>query len=190
MRPDELGTGDAVLVVDVQNDFCPGGALPVPDGDSVIPPLNAWLAVAAERGIPVYASRDWHPVGHPSFREEGGEWPPHCLQDSPGAAIHPELRLPRAATIVTKGTRFDHDQLSAFHDTGLHARLQKDGVGRIWLGGLPQDGCVAASALEAVRHGYEVALIPNASLPVDPDAAVHTFEVLRAAGVRVGDRRE
>lgn len=187
MNPDALRAGDGLLIVDVQYDFCPGGALPVPDGDSVVPVLNNWIAVASERGIPVYASRDWHPRGHPSFHEEGGEWPAHCLQDSPGARFHSALRLPSNVTVVTKGTRFDHDQLSAFHDTGLHTRVQKDGVRRLWIGGLAQDVCVAASAMEARRHGYDVGIIPDGSLPVNPDAAQQCLDVMRAAGISIPD---
>lgn len=187
MKPDAMQKGDGLLIVDVQYDFCPGGALPVPAGDSVIPVLNNWIAVASERGIPIYASRDWHPTGHPSFREEGGEWPVHCLQDSPGAAFHSALRLPSDVTVVTKGTRFDHDQLSAFHATGLDERVRRDGVQRLWIGGLAQDVCVAASAMEARRHGYEVAIIPDGSMPVNPDAAQQCLDVMRAAGVIVPD---
>lgn len=183
MNADDLRSGDALLIVDVQNDFCPGGALPVPNGDRVVPVLNHWIRAAAARGVPVYASRDWHPVGHPSFREQGGAWPVHCLQDSPGAAFHPSLEVPADAVVVTKGTRFDHDQYSAFHDTGLHERLGKDGIRRIWIGGLAQDVCVAASALDARQYGYDVALIPDGSLPVDPDAAAAVLDDLRTAGV-------
>jgi nicotinamidase/pyrazinamidase len=185
MKPDSLGPGDGLLIIDVQYDFCPGGALPIPDGDRVIPVLNNWLAVAAERGVPVYASRDWHPSGHPSFREEGGEWPVHCLQDSAGARFHADLRLPSGTIVVTKGTRFDHDQLSAFHDTGLQERVRRDEVRKLWIGGLAQDVCVAASALDARRHGFDVVLMPDASLPVNPDAAEQCLDVLRAAGVSV-----
>ncbi|MEX1182126.1 MAG: isochorismatase family protein [Gemmatimonadota bacterium] len=185
MVPQALREGDALLIVDVQNDFCPGGALPIPGGDLVIPVLNNWIAVAWERCLQIYASRDWHPVRHPSFREYGGEWPPHCLQDTHGAAFHSRLRLPRNTTIVTKGARFDYDQLSAFHATGLNVCIQKDAVRRLWIGGFAQDVCVAASAMEAIRHGFEVALIPSGSLPVNPDAAKHSLELLRAAGVRL-----
>lgn len=189
MTTDDLRNGDALLVVDVQNDFCPGGALPIPDGDRVVPVLNGWIRAAAARGTPVYASRDWHPVGHPSFREEGGDWPVHCLQDSAGAAFHPSLDLPANAVIVTKGTRFDHDQYSAFHDTGLHERVRRDGVARILIGGLAQDVCVVASALDARRYGYDVALIPDGSLPVTPDGGVSALDRLRAAGVVVPNTR-
>ena len=185
MIPVELGPGDALLVVDVQNDFCPGGALPIPDGDRVVPVLNEWAAAAERAGVPVYASRDWHPRGHPSFSPEGGQWPVHCLQDTPGAAFHPGLRLPEATVVVTKGTRFDKDQYSAFDDTGLDARLRKDGVMRLWVGGLAQDVCVRASVLDALRAGYDVTVIPDASLPVTPAGGADAVERMRDAGARL-----
>src|SRR3989304_41981 len=111
--------GDGLLLLDVQNDFCPGGALPVAGGDAVVPILNRWIAKSCKSGMIVYASRDWHPLGHISFQEAGGDWPPHCLQDTWGAAFHPDLRLPDDAVKIIKGARFDKDQYSVFNDTGL-----------------------------------------------------------------------
>jgi len=180
----ELQQGDAVLVIDVQNDFCPGGALAIPDGDTVIAPLNTWVAAAHAAGIPVYASRDWHPANHLSFAPQGGPWPPHCVQDTNGAAFHPCLELGAGAIIVTKGTRFDQDQYSAFDETGLAAELKRAGVSRVWIGGLAQDVCVKASAIDAARAGFEVHLIPDASLPVTPEGGAEACEEMRAAGVR------
>jgi nicotinamidase/pyrazinamidase len=182
-RPADLRAGDALLLVDVQNDFCPGGALPIPEGDRVVPVLNEWISAAASAGAPVYASRDWHPVGHPSFESEGGKWPVHCLQDTPGAAFHPALKLPPQVVVVTKGTRFDQDQYSAFDQTGLQERLRKDGVRRLWMGGLAQDVCVCASVLDARRHGYDVALIPGGSLPVTREGGLDALRQMREAGV-------
>ena len=103
-----LQEGDALLIVDVQNDLCPGGALPVEEGDAVIPVLNDWIDAARAAGVPVYASRDWHPLTHLSFRDYGGQWPIHCVQDSEGAEFHPGLDLGAEAIVVTKGTRFDN----------------------------------------------------------------------------------
>jgi len=180
-----LHSGDALLLVDVQNDFCPGGALPIPDGDRVVPVLNRWLAAAREARLPIFASRDWHPFGHPSFVAEGGEWPPHCLQDSPGAAFHPGLELIGSVIVVIKGTRFDQDQYSAFDQTGLDTRLRRDGISRLWIGGLAQDVCVCATALDARRLGYEAQLIPGGSLPVTREGGVEAIRQLRGAGVVV-----
>lgn len=182
-----LAEGDALLVVDVQNDFCPGGALPIPDGDRVIPALNEWIDAAVERGIRVYASRDWHPLGHPSFTTEGGEWPPHCIQDTPGADFHPDLRLPEEVLVVTKGTRFDQDQYSVFDQTGFAERLRKDAVRRLWVGGLAQDVCVCASVLDALQEGFRVYLIPNGSLPVTPTGGSDALRKMSAAGARLLD---
>src|SRR5438874_13818264 len=96
-----LKTGDALLIVDVQNDFCPGGALAVPEGDAVVPILNRWIAEAEGTGVPVFASRDWHPPNHISFKERGGPWPPHCVQGTEGGALQQGLKLPRHALIIS-----------------------------------------------------------------------------------------
>lgn len=183
VTPTELRNGDALLLVDVQNDFCPGGALPIPEGHRVVPVLNGWIEAADSAGVPIYASRDWHPRGHPSFREEGGEWPVHCLQDTAGAAFHPELRLPPDTTVVTKGTRFDQDQYSAFDQTGLEERLRRDGVRRLWAGGLAQDVCVCASVLDARTLGFQVSLIPGGSLPVTSEGGEDALRRMREVGV-------
>ena len=151
--------GDALLIIDVQNDFCPGGALPIPAGDRVVPVLNAWIDAASQAGTPVYLSRDWHPKHHPSFTEEGGPWPVHCLQDTAGAAFHPGLHKPSEAVIITKGTRFDQDQNSAFDQTGLAVHLHKIGIKRLLVGGLAEDVCVLATVLDARAEGFAVSVI-------------------------------
>jgi nicotinamidase/pyrazinamidase len=178
--------GDALLIVDVQIDFCPGGALPIPEGDAVVPVLNRWIAAALVHGIPVYASRDWHPIGHPSFHERGGLWPPHCLQDSDGARFHPDLQLPPDTIKITKGVRFDQDQNSTFDQTGLASDMRLRNIRRVWLGGLAQDVCVAATALDGRREGFEVVLIPDATRPVSPEGGRDALARLHSAGVHVG----
>ena len=110
--PESLREGDALLVVDVQNDFCPGGALAVPDGDAVITVLNDWIQAAVAASVPIYASRDWHPEDHVSFAERGGPWPRHCVQDTDGAAFHADLDLPAGTVILTKADRPDQDAYS------------------------------------------------------------------------------
>ncbi len=180
-----LQAGDALLVIDVQNDFCPGGALAIDDGDQVIPVLNRWLEAARERGIPVYASRDWHPLEHPSFEAQGGPWPPHCLQDSPGARFHADLELPPDVSKVTKGVRFDQDQYSAFDQTGLAEELRNKGVGRIWIGGLAQDVCVAATAVDARNAAFEVRLITDATRPVTVEGGREALQRMKEAGVEM-----
>ena len=174
--------GDALLLVDVQIDFCPGGALPIDGGDDVVPVLNRWIAAAARTGIPIYASRDWHPAGHLSFREAGGPWPPHCLQDSLGARFHPDLQLPADAILVTKGVRFDRDQYSAFDGTGLLVELGRRNVRRLWVGGLAQDVCVRATVLDGRRERFETLVIADGTRPVTTAGGDSAIEAMQAAG--------
>jgi nicotinamidase/pyrazinamidase len=177
-----LEQGDALIVVDVQIDFCPGGALPIERGDEVVPVLNRWIAAASHAGVPVYASRDWHPAHHLSFRESGGQWPPHCLQDSHGARFHPDLKLPASPVIVTKGVRFDRDQYSVFDETGLATELRARGVKRVWVGGLAQDVCVRATVLDARRLGFEAVVIRDGTRPVTPVGGDEANEEMGRAG--------
>jgi nicotinamidase/pyrazinamidase len=177
-----LRNGDALIVVDVQRDFCPGGALPIENGDRVVPVLNRWIEAAIHRGVPIYASRDWHPRRHLSFVEFGGQWPPHCLQDSDGARFHPDLVLPQSAAIVTKGVRFDRDQYSAFDETGLASELLSRGVTRVWVGGLAQDVCVRATVLDARREGFDTMVIADGTLPVTPAGGENAAGEMQRAG--------
>ncbi len=181
----ELTQGDAVLVVDVQNDFCPGGALAVEDGDAIVDLLNEWTSAAVERGLPIYASRDWHPRNHVSFDREGGQWPPHCVQDTVGAAFHPRLVLPDEVVVVTKGTRFDQDQYSAFDQTGFAEELKRRGVERLWIGGLAEDVCVRATALDARQHGFKVNLLRAATRAISEEGREKTERELADAGVEL-----
>ena len=177
--------GDALLIIDVQNDFCPGGALPIAEGDQVVPVLNAWIDAASQAGIPVYLSRDWHPKHHPSFTEEGGLWPVHCLQDTPGAAFHAGLHIPPEAVIVTKGTRFDQDQNSAFDQTGLAVHLRKAGILRLIVGGLAEDVCVLATVLDARTEGFAVSVIVAGTRPVTPAGSAAARQKMLAIGVEL-----
>jgi nicotinamidase/pyrazinamidase len=177
-----IQSGDALVIVDVQNDFCPGGALPIERGDEVVPVLNRWIAAAVEAGAPVIASRDWHPLHHLSFVESGGAWPPHCLQDTPGAQFHPQLELPDSAMVVTKGIRSDRDQYSAFDETGLAAELRKRKVRRLWVAGLAQDVCVRATVLDALDEGFDTIVIADAVRPVTPASGEVAIDDMRQAG--------
>jgi nicotinamidase/pyrazinamidase len=185
-----LKASDALIIVDVQNDFCPGGALPIERGDEVIPVLNRWIEAAVAIGVPIYASRDWHPVDHLSFKPRGGPWPPHCLQDSEGARFHPALSLPSSAIKVTKGTRFDQDQNSAFDQTGLATQLRRDGIRRVWVGGLAQDVCVRATVLDGLKESFEVRLIPEGSLPVTREGGEQALREMREAGAHLESRTD
>lgn len=182
-----LGNGDALLLVDVQNDFCPGGALPIEEGDQVVPVLNRWIAAAKQKGVPVYASRDWHPPEHISFQGCGGQWPPHCLEESHGASFRADLTLPANVVTITKGVRFDQDQNSAFDQTGFSVRLRSDGVRRLWVGGLALDVCVLATVLDACREGFTVCVIREGTRPVTPEGGRAAIERMRAAGALIVD---
>ncbi len=180
----ELDRRDALLIVDVQKDFCPGGALPVPNGDRVIPVLNRWIAAAREGGARIYASRDWHPPQHASFRSQGGPWPAHCVRDTEGARIHALLDLPEQAELVDKGIHRDRDNYSAFDETDLSERLREAGVQRVWVGGLAQDYCVLATVLDAIKERFEVHLITEATRPVEVKAGdgQRALEKMRTVG--------
>jgi nicotinamidase/pyrazinamidase len=162
----------ALLVVDVQLDFCPGGALPVPLGEHVVPVLNRYLQLFVKRERPIFASRDWHPADSGHFREHGGNWPTHCLQGSPGAEFHPELLLPDGAIVISKGMERWDDGYSALQGvtengtpfTMLLRRMQLD---RLFVGGLATDYCVKQSVLEALREKFAVTLLTDAIRGVD-----------------------
>lgn len=158
---------DALLVVDVQRDFCPGGALPVAAGDEVLPALNDWIEAARRAGAMIVASRDWHPPDHVSFEHRGGPWPPHCLQDSEGAELHPDLGLPDDAILLSKGQSPHADAYSAFDGTELSSLLRERGVRRVFVGGLAQDVCVRATVLDALRYGFETHVLVEATRPVN-----------------------
>jgi nicotinamidase/pyrazinamidase len=173
---------DGLLIIDVQNDFCPGGALAIEEGNRIIPVLNHWIEKARRANIPVYASRDWHPSGHISFKEQGGPWPPHCIQDSEGAEFHSALQLPENVVKVTKGVRFDHDQNSVFDETGVTERLKRDGVKRLFVGGLALDVCVLASVLDACKAGFEVQVIADATRAVNDDDGRQALSKMKESG--------
>src|SRR5574340_133567 len=145
--------GDALLVVDAQNDFLPGGSLAVPGGDEVLPPLNRYLGIFTARNLPVFATRDWHPARHCSFRAQGGSWPPHCVAGTRGAEFAAALRLPPSAEIVSKATSAEQDAYSGFHGTGLDALLRAADIRRLFVGGLATDYCVLNTVRDALKLG-------------------------------------
>lgn len=166
-----LGKSDALLIVDVQRDFLPGGNLGVPEGDAVVPVLNRYIDAARRKGIPVFASRDWHPERHCSFKSQGGPWPPHCVADTPGAAFAENLRLPADAIVIDKATRAEADAYSAFADAALADQLRARGVKRLLVGGLATDYCVLNTVRDALAEGFEVLLLEDAirAVNVRPD---------------------
>jgi len=177
---------DALVVVDVQNDFLPGGSLAVPEGDRVVPVLNRYIDTFAARALPVYATRDWHPPNHCSFSAQGGPWPPHCVAGSTGAAFAPGLKLPAQITIISKATAADQDAYSGFEGTDLDARLKALGVRRVFVGGLATDYCVLNTVRDARRHGYDVCLLTDAirAVNVKPDDGQRAEEEMRRLGAK------
>ena len=183
----KLDTTDALIVVDVQNDFCPGGTLAVPHGDEVIPELNRWIHAAESANAGIFATRDWHPSDHVSFQARGGPWPPHCVQNTAGAEFHKALELPKDVPVISKGVAADDDSYSNFDKTDLDRQLKARGSKRLWIGGLALDYCVMWTAIEATQLGYEVHVIADASRPIGTSAQeiMETNHQLNGAGVIV-----
>ena len=181
---------DALICVDVQNDFCFGGALPVPQGEQVAGPLNR----AILKFDTVVLTRDWHPRDHCSFSDtpafEDGSWPTHCVQNSPGAEFHGELHAPLDAIIVSKGDHPDREAYSGFQDTGLAEKLRKRGITRVFVGGLATDYCVKATALDAVQAGFETWLLQDAARGVNEATTKAALAALREAGVHFASTGE
>jgi nicotinamidase/pyrazinamidase len=176
---------DGLIVVDVQNDFCPGGALAVPDGDTVVEPINGLMD---EVGF-VVATRDWHPPDHGSFAEQGGPWPVHCVQGSAGAEIHPALHADRIDAVVDAGYEPQLEGYSGFEGTDLEELLRSHDVDRVHVAGLALDYCVRATALDARRSGFDVVLHLGATRAIEaqPGDADRALEELRRAGVQLAD---
>lgn len=179
----------ALLIVDVQLDFCPGGALPVADGDAVVPVLNRYISLFWKRGSTIFASRDWHPAQSVHFKENGGSWPVHCLHDSPGAQFHPKLLLPQGTIVISKGlTRWDegYSALEGVTENGtpLPMLLRHMGMDRLYVGGLATDYCVKESVLEGLREGFAVTLLADAVRAVDlkPGDGERAVRLMREAG--------
>jgi nicotinamidase/pyrazinamidase len=182
----------ALLVVDVQNDFCPGGALSVSDGDRVVAPLNRAVACFTATGLPVFATRDWHPAVTVHFQEYGGLWPLHCVQGSAGAAFHPDLRLPESAIVLSKGTDPRLDGYSAFEGVAHSGASLADllaifDVEHLCIGGLATDYCVRTTALDALKRGIAVTVLTDgvAGVDVHPGDSQRALEEMQQAGARM-----
>lgn len=190
----EIPKDAALLLVDVQNDFCPGGALAVPDGDRVIPVLNRLTAAFVARGRPVYASRDWHPPDTTHFRDYGGPWPPHCIAGTAGAAFHPDLRVPPDVIVISKGQDRRDDGYSAFEGTTPEDRtlaedLRARRVTALYVGGLATDYCVRATVLDARRAGLAVSVFTDGSAGIDPAGSQRALQEMKAAGATLRTSR-
>ncbi len=178
--------GDALIVVDLQNDFLPGGALEVPGGDQVVPIMNRYITRFRDEGLPIFITRDWHPANHCSFAFRGGPWPPHCVVETPGAQFAQALIIPKNVTIVSKATQPDKEAYSDFQDTNLDLELRSRDIARLFVGGLATDYCVLYTVRDAIKHGYDVVLLEDAirAVNVNPDDGEKAEKEMRELGAR------
>jgi nicotinamidase/pyrazinamidase len=188
-NPPSFETGDALLLVDLQNDFCPGGSLAVADGDRVMPVLSAWALAAERQRIPIFVSRDWHPLRTTHFKEYGGIWAPHCVMGTHGAEFHPDLNVPSSAAVISKGMGENEDAYSAFQardDSGalLVTLLENKDIKHLYIGGLATDYCVKSSALDGLANGFRVTLVRDGMRAVNlqPNDGDQALAEMRAAG--------
>ena len=174
----------ALIIVDLQNDFCPGGSLAVAEGDQIVPLVNDLIEQFTRAGQPIFATRDWHPEGHISFKAQGGIWPPHCVQQTRGAQFHPNLRLPPEATIITKGDHKERDAYSGFDGTPLAEQLRAAQVNELAVCGLATDYCVLATTLDGLKAGFRVMVRRAAvrGVNVAPGDAANALAEMEAAG--------
>lgn len=179
-----LQPGDALVIVDVQKDFLPGGSLAVPHGDEVVPVLNRYLAAFSERGLPIYATRDWHPANHCSFKAQGGPWPVHCVAETLGAQFADNIKFSPGTAIISKATQPDKDAYSGFEGTDLDARLRAQNIKRVFIGGLATDYCVLNTVRDARGHDYKVYLLSDAirAVNVKPDDGHKSVEEMQRLG--------
>ncbi|MCM8781165.1 MAG: bifunctional nicotinamidase/pyrazinamidase [Candidatus Omnitrophica bacterium] len=181
----------ALLIVDVQNDFCPGGALAVPEADKIIPNLNKYIKIFYKAKLPIFASRDWHPARTKHFKDFGGIWPVHCIQNTRGAAFHPKLKLPKDTIFLYKGMSDQKDSYSVFQaedsrGTEFKKLLDLLGIRELYIGGLATDYCVKSSVLDALRYGFKVRLLIDAIKGVDlkPGDSVRAIEEMVKKGAK------
>lgn len=177
----------ALLIVDLQNDFCPGGALAVADADRIIPVVNGLVKFFGSRDLPILLSRDWHPQKHCSFRGQGGSWPPHCIRGSMGAKFPEELELPEKYEIISKAVEQEKDAYSAFQDTGLKDLLIEKDVQTLYVCGLATDVCVKDTVLDALREGFSVYVITDAvkGVNLSPNDSRTALEAMSSAGAEL-----
>lgn len=182
----------ALIVVDVQNDFCPGGKLAVKDGDSVVPRLNRTIGSFRDAGLPVVFTRDWHPPNHCSFKEQGGVWPPHCIAGTKGAEFHVDLDVPDGSIIISKATRPDFEAYSGFQGTGLERQLESIGAKELFVGGLATDYCVKQTSLDALTAGFRVNVMTDCVRGVDVNIGDSTsaLRLMSKNGAKLTTSRE
>lgn len=181
----------AIILVDIQNDFCPAGALAVSGGDSIVNPSNKLIQKFVSENLPVVFTRDWHPADHSSFTDNGGIWPSHCVAGTPGADFHPDLLLPESALIFSKAVTAERDAYSGFEGTTLDAELKTAGVDELVICGLATDYCVKNTALDAVNLGYRVELAADCirAVDVNPGDGDAAIDEMRKAGIIITDSK-
>lgn len=187
----KIGYRDALIVVDMQNDFMPWGALPVQEGDRIVPRLNEYIELFERKSLPVFFTRDWHPENHISFKGHGGVWPPHCVQNTEGAMFHKDLKMPLDNKfVISKGTSPDFDAYSGFQGTPLGSLLRERGIRRVFIGGVATDYCVKNTVLGAINLGYEAFLLLDGIKgvdvnPGDSERAIQLMLDMGAVGVEI-----
>ncbi|MGH8763109.1 MAG: isochorismatase family protein [Nitrosospira sp.] len=179
-----LGSGDALILVDVQNDFLPGGSLAVPMGNEIIPTLDRYIALFHAHDLRIFATRDWHPPDHSSFLEHGGRWPSHCIATTPGAEFPASLELPSDTCIISKATKREKDAYSGFDDTQLDTLLKSSGICRVFIGGLATEYCVLNTVKDALQYDYVTFVLEDAvrAININPDDDRHAFEEMARRG--------
>jgi len=188
-----IGNHTALVVVDIQNDFCPGGALPVSDGDQVVPAINKYIQLFRSANAPIIYTRDWHPSDHSSFKTQGGPWPPHCVQGSEGAKFRADLLPPNEGEIVSKANRKD-DAYSFFQGADLAHRLRRlrfrlglrGGIKQLFVGGLATDYCVKETVLDGLKLGFQVYYLDDASkgVNVNPEDSELAIKEMLSKGAK------
>ncbi len=183
--------------MDVQNDFCPGGALGVPEGDKIIPVVNKYIKIFSKNKLPIFATRDWHPVKTRHFKEFGGVWPIHCLQNTRGAAFHPDLKLPKEAILLYKGMDPQEDCYSSFSAQDLSGQplsnlLKRMRIKELYIAGLATDYCVKFTAIDALKNGFKVKILIDAIKgvnlkPKDSEAAIKKISKMGAKKLNLAD---
>jgi len=176
----KISNKDALIIADIQVDFLPGGALPVKEGDQTIPALNEYAKIFMQANAKIIASRDWHPSNHISFKAQGGQWPPHCIQDTEGAKFDPGLKIPAGTLVVSKATNPEKEAYSVFDGTDLAETLKSKGVTRVFVGGLATDYCVVNTILDARKLGLDAVVLMDATRGInvelgDVDRAIRTM---------------
>ncbi len=181
-----IGSNDALIVVDVQNDFCPGGTAAVEDGDAVARKMSDVALNFRSRDGRVFATQDWHPTNHKSFAENGGIWPAHCVRGSQGADFHKDLKLPIGSSIIRKGEEVETDAYSGFEGTSLGSHLDRLGVKRVFVGGLSTEYAVQHTVYDALQKGYNAFVITDAvsAVNANPDDDQRALDSMLASGAK------